>query len=748
MEIFLRNIFVLIVICTLSSCSSLPLTNPFFSQNIVGCWETHDDNDDDYVVFQFNKDGSALSIIYDESESLSYSIKGNTITFLQNAREFSGLYRRIGRRKLELLIDDSDEYLLFSCKKNIHFPSVVSGFERHLIDIKSIHLDLRIDGDQAHTSVMHEVYNGSQNELEAHLELPIPSDAKVTAYALDIKGELVEGVATLKEDARHSFETIERKRIDPGLLEVSEGNVFTTEIYPVMPQESRYVRLEYIQTLKPNSHGEYEYDYPFSKYLNDTQVTISISRNRRAPLKFKNFPNKGKKPYKLFTHNKKWKAHFPGRDSYQKSPLNDFRFSFKQEDIGRAVLQKANDGNYYFYKREKYNKNDLVPTDVPEEITILWDVSSSMEDNHEVYNRILNRLYKNYYKKGVKNLNVVTFSNKILSSRKFNLRNLTMADLSKLSNNIRYDGATNFKHVLSSVEKEINGFYLLFSDGVHSLGSYDLDDVDLSGTTSIYPITPEVHHNISFLEYLADQTGGFVFELGKSSADDVVDLIGAYLPVDNIGTPSLYMEHIKHNYVIGNSLYVEHVARVNSEINNKQNDVSIQLGEDSYKFSKNSIINSEISKIRFLSLTLSRLLSNPSKNKNQIITLGLENNFVTPYTSMIVYEDIEDYMYFNVKPPSNHPDYNKYLILIEEESLRSVDVEKDEQHFLSNILKNWNRRINWWHNIYTSKQYNYSFSTGLYRPSKRSMPSRLDGYETDGANIEGEILKIQKNTIH
>src|SRR5690606_19829642 len=75
--------------------------------------------------------------------------------------------------------------------------------------------------------------NPHSRVLEGELVFPLPEEAAVSGYALDIEGRLVEAVVVEKEKARVVFEKEVRKGVDPGIVEWVGGNMFRTRVYPV-----------------------------------------------------------------------------------------------------------------------------------------------------------------------------------------------------------------------------------------------------------------------------------------------------------------------------------------------------------------------------------------------------------------------------------------------------------------------------------------------------------------------------------
>ncbi len=88
--------------------------------------------------------------------------------------------------------------------------------------------------------------NPNARQMSADFEFPIPADATVCGYALEVNGSMVPGVVCGKEKARVAFESEKAKRVDPGIVEHVKGNVWKTRIFPLSPKTPRKAEVEYI----------------------------------------------------------------------------------------------------------------------------------------------------------------------------------------------------------------------------------------------------------------------------------------------------------------------------------------------------------------------------------------------------------------------------------------------------------------------------------------------------------------------
>ena len=86
-------------------------------------------------------------------------------------------------------------------------------------------------GNLASTTAIYTFYNPSNRILEGNLTIPLPEGVSISGYALDINGKLRDAVPVPKERAKEVFESIEKRNIDPGIIEKVAGNNFRTRIY-------------------------------------------------------------------------------------------------------------------------------------------------------------------------------------------------------------------------------------------------------------------------------------------------------------------------------------------------------------------------------------------------------------------------------------------------------------------------------------------------------------------------------------
>ena len=125
-----------------------------------------------------------------------------------------------------------------------------TGTDGNAVRLSNLAVEVEVTGNIATTTYDMIFTNSSNRILEGEFEFPLDNGQTVSRYALDINGKLREGVVVEKEKGRQVFETIVRKNIDPGLVEMTSGNNFKTRVYPIPAKGSRHVVIAFEQELK------------------------------------------------------------------------------------------------------------------------------------------------------------------------------------------------------------------------------------------------------------------------------------------------------------------------------------------------------------------------------------------------------------------------------------------------------------------------------------------------------------------
>src|SRR6185295_2719411 len=92
-------------------------------------------------------------------------------------------------------------------------------------------------------------HNPNRQVLEGELQFPLLEGQSVVGMALDIGGRLRDAVPVEKARGQAVFEDVTRTRVDPALLEATQGNNYKLRVYPIPPNGERRVVIRYSEAL-------------------------------------------------------------------------------------------------------------------------------------------------------------------------------------------------------------------------------------------------------------------------------------------------------------------------------------------------------------------------------------------------------------------------------------------------------------------------------------------------------------------
>ena len=117
------------------------------------------------------------------------------------------------------------------------------------LPISKFSIDVSILGNFARTKIGIQFYNDSDRVLEGQFVFPLPQGQTISGYALEIDGKFRDAVVVEKAKGRQVFESTIRQKIDPGLLELTRGNVFQSRIYPIPAKGYKSIEVSFEQEL-------------------------------------------------------------------------------------------------------------------------------------------------------------------------------------------------------------------------------------------------------------------------------------------------------------------------------------------------------------------------------------------------------------------------------------------------------------------------------------------------------------------
>src|SRR5262245_56419604 len=111
------------------------------------------------------------------------------------------------------------------------------------VQLESVAISADVVGRFAQTRIELAFRNHNAQVLEGELQFPLAPGQTVTCFALDIDGTMRPAVPVDKAKGQQVFEDVIRTRVDPALLEVTQGDNYKLRVYPLPAHGTRRVAL-------------------------------------------------------------------------------------------------------------------------------------------------------------------------------------------------------------------------------------------------------------------------------------------------------------------------------------------------------------------------------------------------------------------------------------------------------------------------------------------------------------------------
>ena len=557
------------------------------------------------------------------------------------------------------------------------------------LDIQNLSIDVSIVGDRAISTLDFTFYNKVDHVLEGEFVFPLQNGQSVYSLALDIAGHLREAVVVEKNKGRESFETIVRRGVDPALLEQTAGNIYTTTIYPIPSRGTRRVVIGIEETLTKTKDGnQFRFPLNFSSMVGTFNLTISAD-GPTAPVARITSGNLPFRSSKLLHTTHLTRSQFRSGETLEVITPRG-RSTSTQVKLERS----QETGEVFFWGEFPVKSKASQARDNPKEILLIWDNSYSglQRDNQGDKQLLLN------YFKTLKNakIKLVTFNLKASDVQEINITRGKVKALETMLDTMQYDGATRWKSLaLGDIEADR---VIIVSDGIGTLG----DNAPTLPNVPTFVINSSIEADHVFLESLCQGTGGAYLnrrriqdtDAGKAlkqlsphilsvkaSAGEVTDLV--------YGTSQQSDTHLWIAGCLTSEEAELEIAAGTSPSSNKQYNLS--LNRDSILEAKGAIRRA------WARAVFSRMNLVGDENRKAASDFASGQKIVTPVTSLIVLETVEDYARFEIEPPKDL--MRRYKRLIREKKSDDFDLEEK----LEEVVEMWEDRIDWYESVFPIK---------------------------------------------
>ncbi|MGN0853060.1 MAG: VIT domain-containing protein [Kiritimatiellia bacterium] len=533
----------------------------------------------------------------------------------------------------------------------------------------------RVSGVFATVQTVLVVGNPNRRALEGALDFPLPAGASVCGYALDVNGEMVDGVVVPKEKARVAFEAEVARGADPGLVEHVGGNAYRTRIYPIPANGSRRIRIEYVTPLAFGATGDAALVLAMPRVpMGERNVSIVVPIGGGVP-----DPVLGGLGDRRFARAEAvWRT------------VSSDRNVVPDEDVVVALPARAEtlvaverrQNEYWFAVSEKTPDLQTARTSLPTAWRILWDASGSRsEADIKAALALVGKLPESAC------YELIEFRNRAEKPRICATRGELVAVLESLA----YDGGTDLAALAAMHRNEAcENRTLLFTDGMDVLSE---DEPDFGANKPIGIVSGAVKDG----ELLRRICGGRVIDLSVRSPEQALAEIAAPPPtlegVSGAGTANLQGigQVARGRVTVLGRLEAEEAEIV----------LAYGLGRRSapVRIRKADAREGRTLATAWAAGRVNELSARAEEHAEELLAIGRRYGLASPATSLIVFETLDQWLAYDVEPPESLAElHREWTSRRPSAAQRRAAEERRVASYFSRLKSEWLARVDWWNN--------------------------------------------------
>ena len=339
-------------------------------------------------------------------------------------------------------------------------------------------------------------------------------------------------------------------------------------------------------------------------------------------------------------------------------------------------------------------------------IAIAWDASGSrMQIERDL--EFLNQLLESWQSLTV---HVQVFRNKVEEQvYVFVIRGGDSTELVQFLKSLPYDGATNLASLdfRSFPVAECEAWFL-FSDGMDTVNGI----LPVISDKRVYVINSSRKGNAPYLEFLAAQSGGTYINLLNTKPKEAVTQICSRTAIAKV-ISSFGCEDISIRTLKCRTNITGRLEAATGSISVQYADLSeVELSIESANFSTGSHIGRQWAGKQIQKLSLTQ-----TSQDEQLLFLARRFGIVSPGTSLLVLDTVEQYIEYRVEPPASLPEMREEYW----DAIKGFSEGKDraKKKHLKEVVRMWQERVDWWEKEYTGNYKKPRSRRDVFRRSLR-----------------------------
>jgi len=566
--------------------------------------------------------------------------------------------------------------------------------------VSEVSAKVRICGEIASTEFEAVVTNPNPVVLEGEFTLPLPAGATVTGAALDINGKMIDASIVEKKRAQEVFEAIERKGADPALVESVGGNSYRTRIYPIPANGGRRIRISFISEVdRVDGAPIFTLPMRFENTLSKASIRVEVMDPAAAPqVESAPFANLN------FT---RWENALLGERTLENIALpEDLRITVADKPAP-VQAERFRGENFFLVSATLPAVANAAALQTPKSVSILWDASGSRASNdHAPELELLKQFFASDAMKGASvDVSVSMLRNTLEPAKTFAVKNGDVSALLDFLKKTAYDGGTDLlgmEKFLAAVPADACAF--VFTDGIQTFGKGAETISAAKGRTAFVSVSTT--SETSYLEYLAESSGANALYLNLARMTPAAALAD-FLAAAPAALESVKLDGADASDAVANAkaFRAGGTVRIAGTFPDGKHKLEVKVaGQNAMTFELDSAAALDGKMIRTLygMLKLEAAKRNPKTTPSEFLTLGQLYGLVTPGTSMLVLESLDQYLEYGIRPPETLPEYRakfdeRQAQLAKDKSKEKSDEKNRVENRIGELAKRYQSEIIDWY---------------------------------------------------
>jgi len=501
-----------------------------------------------------------------------------------------------------------------------------------VMEVDQAEVTVRIVGGVVETVMELRFRNPMEWMVEGEFMLPLPANATVSSYALEVNGDLREAVAVEKEPVWHAYKTVKPQLVDPGVAERQDGNVYRT-VFSVPDNGTRSMRIGYVEKLAQGPGG-CRYHLPLAYQGVLASFRCQIIGGGDAVLKLT-----GDTPISF-----KLDAGLQVAEAQSVMLAGGLEVLIAVPDGPQVFLEQAGEGDDLLFLISDYvPQNESVARPAPAEVRLFWDASESAADRDQAKTLALLDAWLKHL--GNLEVELVLLRDQPEVAGRHAIRNGDWATLRNALAAVDYDGALALGSIASS--KPDVDLLVYAGNGVATLGA-------MPAPPQRPLIFLQSGKSSAALHRAVWQSGGAEVDVAHVPVPDALKtLVTTTLRVISVAGDQL-AEHLVDDEDLAPG-HFRVIGKIKAPLQPSFIELAYGVGAEVRVRRKIPLPSEATTGTLIRRLVAQRVLrdmeSQPVVDRDALIAHCKRHSLVSEVTSLIVFERFEDHVRHRVPPP-------------------------------------------------------------------------------------------------